>query len=128
MGYHCGVIIHNKMKKENKSTNDMQDAFPVIRIGYDMRLLDSNLTALPLLSEWKVRKGSKIPDNVLNAYPEITQSLQDTNPSGCKVAFSGLNIWFDMVPFPEAGYIGLYGYHVESMVPEAVQQKLRMAG
>jgi hypothetical protein len=128
LGYHCGVIIHNKMKKENKSTNDMQDAFPVIRIGYDMRLLDSNLTALPLLSEWKVRKGSKIPDNVLNANPEITQSLQDTNPSGCKVAFRGLNIWFDMVPFPEAGYIGLYGYHVETMVPEVVQQKLRMAG
>jgi hypothetical protein len=116
------------MKKENKSTTDMKDAFPIIRIGYDMRLLDSNLTALPLLSEWKVRKGSKIPDNVLNAYPEIAQSLHDTSPGGCKVAFSGLNIWFDMVPFPEAGYIGLYGYHVESMVPEVVQQKLRMAG
>lgn len=116
------------MKKENKSTNEFQDAFPIIRIDYDMRLLDSNLTALPLLSEWKVRKGCKIPDTVLNAYPEITHSLQDASPSGCKVAFNGLNIWFDMVPFPEAGYIGLYGYHVETMVPEAVQQKLRMAG
>ncbi|MBK7965624.1 MAG: hypothetical protein IPK10_10285 [Bacteroidetes bacterium] len=45
-----------------------------------------------------------------------------------KVAFSGLNIWFDMVPFPEAGYIGLYGYHVESMVPGSGSTKLRMAG
>jgi len=115
------------MKKENNTKNDMRDAFPVIRIGYDMRILDSNLTAQPLLSEWNCRKGNKIPDTILQAYPEITESFNTTNPGGCKVAFSGLNIWFDMVPFPEAGYVGLYGYHVESMVPEKVQQKLRMA-
>ncbi|MBK7889248.1 MAG: hypothetical protein IPJ86_18705 [Bacteroidetes bacterium] len=116
------------MKKSKMTQNDLRDAFPVMRFDYNKRLIDSNLTALPLLGEWKCRKGAKIPSAILKAYPEINFVFNDKVPTECKVTFSGLNIWFDMVPYPEAGYVGLYGYHVESMVPETVQQKLRMAG
>ena len=114
------------MKTNSSSNNDFRDAFPVIRFDYNKRLLDSNLTALPLLGDWKCRQGSKIPSAIWSAYPELEQALSDQSPSGCKVSFGELQIWFDVVPFPEAGYIGMYGYHIESMVPESMPQKLRM--
>ncbi len=114
--------------KTNKSSKDnFSDAFPVIRFDYNKRLIGSNLTALPLLSSWNWRKGSKIPSAVWNSYPEWEKALNDQSPSGCKVIFGELNIWFDVVPFPEAGYIGIYGYHVESLVTKDVPEKLRMA-
>ncbi len=106
----------------------MRDAFPVMRFDYNKRLIDSNLTALPLLGEWKCRKGSKIPGAVLNTYPELNHAFTDKTATECKVNFGGLDIWFDLVPYPEAGFIGLYGYHVETVVPDTVKQKLRMAG
>ena len=40
--------------------NDLRDAFPVMRFDYNKRLIDSNLTALPLLGEWKCRKGLQV--------------------------------------------------------------------
>lgn len=123
---HCKPL-NNKMKK-TKKTNDERDMFPVMRFDYNKRLIDANLTALPLLGEWKCHKGGKIPAAILQSYPEINFAFSEKTPTECKVTFSGLNIWFDMIPYPEAGYIGLYGYHIETVVPETVKQKLRMAG
>lgn len=114
------------MKAEQK--NDERDMFPVMRFDYNKRLIDANLTALPLLGAWKCKKGGKIPAAIFKAYPELQFAFNESGPTDLKVTFSGLNIWFDMVPFPEAGYVGLYGYHVETMVPERLQEKLRMAG
>ncbi|CAN5427453.1 hypothetical protein BH11BAC2_BH11BAC2_08030 [soil metagenome] len=116
------------MNKKSPQTNDLRDAFPVIRLSYDKRLIGSNLTALPLLGEWKCRQGAKVPTGLLKAYPEINYALNENAPTECKVTFGELEIWFDLVPFPEAGYLGMYGYHIESMVAEKMPQKLRMAG
>jgi hypothetical protein len=117
------------MKNKVKPSGDFRDAFPMIRLSYDKRLIDSNLTALPLLGDWKCRKGAKIPTAILKAYPEIEYAFKDASPTECKVQFGELQLWFDLVPFPEAGYVGLYGFHIESMVPDANRrQNLRMAG
>jgi hypothetical protein len=115
------------MKKKSSTNNEFRDAFPVIQLSYDRKLVKSNLTALPLLNQWNCRKGSKIPKNILEMYPEIEYSMKDETPTECKIVFGDLQIWFDLVPFPQAGYIGLYGYHVEPLVSEMPKQKLRMA-
>lgn len=113
--------------KKTTQNNDLRDAFPVIRIGYNKRLLGSNTTALPLLSQWGCRQHLKVPDAFLDSAPEIADALGNPSPGSCKMQFGDLQIWFDIVPFPEAGYIGLYGYHIESMVPENRPEKLRIA-
>lgn len=115
------------MKKISTTNNEFRDAFPVMRMDYNKRLIDANLTAMPLLGDWNCRKGSKIPTQIFNTYNEIENSFNDKTPSTCKVSFGDLQIWFDIVPFPEAGYIGMYGYHIESMVPDTKPEKLRMA-
>lgn len=102
--------------------------FPVMRFDMNRRLIDSNLTALPILGSWNCHKGSKLSPEVIRTFPELQYAFKEKSPTECRITFSGLSIWFDVVPFPEAGYIGLYGYHIESLVPETVPQKLRMAG
>lgn len=116
------------MNKNNSSQDEMQDAFPVIRIGYDYRLLDANLSALPLLGEWNCSKGSKIPEQVMELYPALTEAFTSGYATECKIKFGTLRITFDLIPFPEAGYLGLYGYKIESYTPDPVPQELRMAG
>jgi hypothetical protein len=115
------------MKKLSTPSKEFRGAFPVIRIDYNKRLVNANLTAMPLLGDWKCRKGSKIPQQILTTYSEIESSFTNKMPSTCKVSFGDLQIWFDIVPFPEAGYIGMYGYHIEAMVADTKPEKLRMA-
>lgn len=116
------------MKKVNNKGQDQRDIFPVMRFDMNHRLLGCNLTALPILSSWNCRKGSKLSPEIMRTFPELQDIWKNMNPSECRIIFSGLEIWFDVIPFPEAGYIGLYGYHIQSLVPETVPQKLRMAG
>jgi len=115
------------MKKISRTHNELRNAFPVLRIDYNKRLIDANLTAMPLLGDWNCSKGSKVPSQIFSTYSEIENSFNDKTPTTCKVSFGDLQIWFDIVPFPEAGYIGLYGYHIESMVPDTMPDKLRIA-
>jgi len=115
------------MKKTTSTINDMQDAFPVIRLGYNKKLKNCNATALPLLNEWHWRQGNQVPSTILQAYPEIEKAFKNPNPTECKMMFGDLQISFDLIPFPEAGYIGLYSYHIEAIVPETSIQKLKMA-
>lgn len=114
------------MKTKTTSSQDMRDAFPILKIGYDKRLKSANLTAMPFLNKWNCTQGNRLPTALLKAYPEIAYSLKDKTPTECKIQFGELQIWFDLIPYPEAGYIGMYGYHIE-MAPDAVPQNLRIA-
>ncbi len=87
--------------------------FPVIKIGLDFTVLDCNVSALPLLNHWRCKINNRIPDTVMEQYPVILSSLQQNDESGMHVVFRDFIIRFTVVPFPEAGYIGLYGYQVE---------------
>lgn len=114
--------------KAVKSSEPLREAFPVMRIDYQYRLIKTNTTALPLLNAWSCREGGKLPHQLLGQYPELKASFKSNVPTRCVISFQDLKIWFDVVPFPEAGYVGLYGYHVETTVSEKVPQNLRMAG
>lgn len=114
------------MKKSKKSIQDQRDAFPAMRFDMNRRLIDSNVTALPILCSWNCRKGTKLTQDVLRNLPDLQNAFKVNTPTECKIIFSGLEIWFDVVPFPEAGYVGFYGYHIESVVPEKVYQKSGM--
>ncbi len=114
--------------KAVKSSEPLREAFPVMKIDYQHRLVKSNTTALPLLNAWGCREGGKIPHQLIGQYPELKASFKNNAPTQCVMHFQDLRITFDVVPFPEAGYVGLYGFHVEATAPESVPQNLRMAG
>ena len=54
----------------------------------------------------------------------VMETILRMQSSTIEIPFSGLKILFDVVPFPEAGYIGFYGFHVENLVPEHSIQKI----
>jgi hypothetical protein len=87
--------------------------FPVIKIGLDFTVMDCNVSALPLLNHWSCKVNGRIPENIMSRHPEIANSLNSNFEGGMQVHFKDFLIRFTIVPFPEAGYIGLYGYQVE---------------
>jgi hypothetical protein len=113
--------------KKNKD-NEMRNAFPVIKYDYHGKLISSNGTALPLISQWNCRHGSKIPSQVMKTYPEMTHAIMDQQPVECCITMGDCRIWFDIVPYPEAGYIGMYGHSVEMSEANKESPILRMAG
>lgn len=113
--------------KENKQQVDMRESFPTFKFNYNGKLLDCNSTAMPLLGHWHCKKGAKLPTGLMKACPEIKFAMKDSHPAECKMQFGELQIWCDVVPFPEAGYIGIYAFHIESMIPEQQNHRLRMA-
>lgn len=100
------------MKNISMSAQGESD-FPVIKIGLDFTVLDCNVSALPILNHWNCRVNSRIPASVLKQYPEMANALKLNDEGGLHVNFKDFTIRFTIVPFPEAGYIGLYGYQVE---------------
>ena len=102
------------------------DMFPVMLFSPEGRLNSANLTAQPLLHHLNCRIG-QVP------YPQdqtigrcLTDAITGMKPTTIEIPFSGLKLLFDVVPFAEAGYTGFYGFHIESIVPEHVIQKLRL--
>src|SRR4051812_42293794 len=98
--------------KKNKD-NSMRNAFPVIKYDYSGKLITSNGTAMPLLGQWNCRQGASIPTPVMKMYPEMAYALKDQQPVECCITMGDCKVWFDIIPFPEAGYIGMYGHSIE---------------
>lgn len=108
------------MKSKNR------DLFPTMRFDQNLRLIDSNLIAQPLLISWRCRKGTKPqPDNT-EFRKLLFASLRSNKTTELEVEFSGLRISFDVVPFPEAGFTGVYGHHVETIQSEITINSTRL--
>ena len=106
----------------------MRDAFPVIKYDYEGVLLQANGTALPLLGQWKCRNGKKIPTAIMKTYPEMALAMKEKQSADCCIQMGDCTIWFDIVPYPEAGYVGMYGYNIEMVADQKNTASLRMTG
>ncbi len=106
---------------------EMKDAFPVFKFNYKGKLVNSNSAAMPLLGYWNCKMGAGISTELMMACPAIKSAIKSPQPGECKMQFGELQIWCDVVPFPEAGYIGVYGYHIEIMNAAQQTVQLRMA-
>jgi hypothetical protein len=100
------------MKQESnwKTTGEM---FPVMKFDLENRLVYSNVAALPLLKEWKCRINEKLPSELVSRYPEIFHASFGRLDQDISIQCNDLMIHFTLVPFPEAGYIGMYGHRIE---------------
>ena len=101
-------------------------SFPTIKIDYNLEIIDANLNALPILANWCCTKGSKLSNEILNKIPSLDIALKTGADRSCMLKFGDTIISFDIIPFPEGGYIGLYGYKTE-MVDVANLKSLRVA-
>jgi len=113
------------MTKFTTLNHPERECFPEIRLDLNRKLIACNLTAMPLLNEWKWNRGGQLPEAVMAEYPLLASCINELRDDTLTVKFKGLNLSFDIIPYPEAGYIGLYGFHVETVVPENIHRKIQ---
>lgn len=96
------------------STNSIhnENLFPIFRFDLENRLIYANLAATPLMQHWKCRINERVPAEVMARYPELFHSVISHRPQDIQVTFNEYQISFSIVPFPEAGYIGMYAYNM----------------
>ena len=102
------------MKKSNsKSQQKKECAFPVLKFDYNFNVIFSNTPAKSILDYWETKIKGSVPTNILNGHPEIYNSLRNPAIQDISINVEDTVIRCSVVPFPEAGYIGVYGYMVE---------------
>jgi hypothetical protein len=102
------------MKQEfNRSTDE--NMFPVMKFDLDNRLIYSNVAALPLMKEWNCKINEKLPSDFVSKYPEIFHASISHMAHDLSIELDDYLMHFSLVPFPEAGYIGMYGFCIEMM-------------
>jgi len=97
---------------KTKKTRD--ERYPVMRFDLQGNLIDSNLTALPLLASWSSGTVSQLKGAPPEVHNFMMNCLGTSSSKTLEVRFSDLQISFDAVPYPEAGFIGLYGFDVRN--------------
>ncbi|MFM7015695.1 MAG: hypothetical protein ACKOX3_05135 [Bacteroidota bacterium] len=99
---------------------------PIIKINYSYEVIDANLNALPILANWCCNKGANIPESIVHKIPSLEIAMKTNTERECMLKFGDMVISFDIIPFMEGGYIGLYGYKAEH-VSVAPLKELRVA-
>jgi hypothetical protein len=92
-----------------------QSLFPVFKFDLNRRLIEANIASAPLLEKWGWNIMEGLPSKVLSEHPQIFHSILSQKPSEIEVVMDGFVIQFCIVPFPEAGYIGMYAYALEAV-------------
>ena len=82
---------------------------PRLKVGYDKTIINYNSSAMPILRYWDCLEDRKIPDFVLESYPEILNPKSKNSHFDIDVRYNNYVLHFFIVPFPEAGYVGFYG-------------------
>ena len=100
-------------KSETKVQQKKECAFPVIKFDYNFNVIYSNSPANSILSRWDTKINKAVPKSILNQHPEIYNSLRNPSIADVSINLDDTIIRCTIVPFPEAGYIGVYAYMVE---------------
>ena len=110
----------------NKSHQKTDSMFPVVKLDYNFNVIHCNDSGQPLLSHWNTTLKNPLPIGILERHPEIYVALKNTMTPDIKIKMDDHIIHCSVVPFPEAGYIGIYGYLVE--YADRVHEKVTLSG
>lgn len=97
----------------SKSQQQKESEFPVLKFDYNFNVIYSNTPAQTILNNWNVKVQESVPEMVLSRHPEIVKSLANSAVDNVQINLENTIVSCTIVPFPEAGYIGVYGYMVE---------------
>jgi|GEM_PF-3086618 len=86
-----------------------QDHFPRLKITFDGILLEHNVTAEKILKHWHCRDNEALPSNVASRLQSNMSKLKSNDSIDVYLPVNGSVLPFLLIPFPEAGYIGIYG-------------------
>lgn len=93
-----------------KAHNHDSSMFPVIKISSDNKVIYHNVAAMPLMSQWNCELNKKVPATIMKQHPAMFAS---NDAKDIAILYKDYAFSFSVVPFPEAGYTGVYGYSVK---------------
>jgi hypothetical protein len=79
---------------------------PVIKLDFKGEILYANMSSFDLLINWNCFASSKLPKHI---YENVKEGK-----STFKINYNDKKINFMIVPFPEAGYVGIYAFEIIS--------------
>lgn len=91
-----------------------QSLFPVFKFDLDKKLIEANRASMPLLEKWGWNLSQSLPTKVVSEHPQLFHAILGQRPTELTVTMDGFHIHFCVVPFPEAGYIGMYAFALEA--------------
>lgn len=109
-----------------QSQQKKESMFPVLKMDYNFNLIYNNEPAQPLLNHWNCSLEKRIPISILERHPEIYVALKNNLIPDIDIQIDDQVIRCSIVPFPEAGYIGIYGYMVE--FADKIHQRVTISG
>jgi hypothetical protein len=102
-----------KMTSSSKHENNM---FPVIKLDYHGKIVYHNVAAMPILSYWHCKLNEPVNSQAKMIYPEIFNVLSP-KAHDARIKYLDYYFHFSVIPYPEAGYIGIYGHCIEHAQP-----------
>ena len=108
-----------------KTTKKEEVIFPVMKLDYNFNVIYCNEPAYPMLSKWNCRPKERVPMAVLEQHPGIYTAINTTQTPDIEVEMDDVIVKCTVVPFPEAGYIGIYAYLIE--YTEKTKEKVTLA-
>lgn len=93
---------------------------PVLRIKNDGTLLYANAASLPLLQEWGIEVGDKVPEFIMDFIKEATESVHRKE---IEVSSSGRVYLFSITPIEGEDYV--YGHDI-TRLKEAEKELIRL--
>lgn len=114
---------------QTKSAKNKHDTnmFPVIKFSLDNKVIYHNTAAMAFMSTWGCELDKKIPSQLTKVLPGVFNVAEKFQTKDINIPYKEYLFRFAMIPFKEAGYIGLYGYRVELngiIQPESVLEKI----
>ncbi|KXK47523.1 MAG: hypothetical protein FNNCIFGK_01143 [Bacteroidia bacterium] len=110
------IVQLNKIFMAEKNSNFVSphenNMFPVIKIDYSGKVVYHNVAAMPILSYWQCKLNEPVNNQAKMIYPEIFNT-KAPKEHDATIRYHEYLFHFSVIPFPEAGYIGIYGHSIE---------------
>ncbi len=108
-----------------KTTKHEEVIFPVMKLDYNFNVIYCNEPAYPMLNMWNCKPTERIPIKVLESHPGIFNSINNAHAPDISIEMDDITVKCTVMPFPEAGYIGIYAYMIE--YTEKTKEKVTLA-
>ncbi|MBS1763829.1 MAG: hypothetical protein JSS90_02550 [Bacteroidetes bacterium] len=99
-------------KNSNFVSPHDSNMFPVFKIDYSGKIIYHNVAAMPILSYWQCKLNETVNNQAQMIYPEIF-NINAPKEHDATIRYHEYLFHFSIIPFPEAGYVGIYGHSIE---------------
>lgn len=101
------------MTEKMTTTKHENNMFPVIKMDYSGKIIYHNAAAMPILNYWQCKLNSPVNNQLKTIYPQIFD-VKTPQSHDATVRYLDYVFHFSVIPYEEAGYIGIYGFCIEN--------------